>query len=113
MSNLSMPTPDASRWPHRWAVLTVCAALPLLVLGSLVTTLRAGMADKKWPTPPLYLLTGDVSADAEQSGYARSMFVLEHAHRFAGWAVGFLSIALCMSLWLGERRRWVRWLGTT
>jgi heme a synthase len=109
---MDFPTPETSRWPHRLAVLTVCAALPLLVLGSLVTTLRAGMADKKWPSQPLYVLTGDVAADAQQSGYAPSMYILEHAHRFAGWIVGFLSIALCVSLWIAERRRWVRWVGT-
>jgi cytochrome c oxidase assembly protein subunit 15 len=112
MMDPSGTTPETSRWLHRLAVLTVCAALPLLVLGSLVTTLRAGMADRKWPSQPLYLFTGDVAGDAQQSGYAPSLYVLEHAHRFAGWVVGFLSVALCVSLWIAERRLWLRWVGT-
>ena len=112
MADPTTPTSVASRWPHRWAVLTVCAALPLLVLGSLVTTLKAGMVDKlpfRWPW---YLLTGDVKADAEQSGYALHLYFLEHSHRFAGWIVGFLSVALCLSVWFCDRRAWMRKLGT-
>jgi cytochrome c oxidase assembly protein subunit 15 len=107
-----LPTPPISRWPHRQAVLAVCAAIPVLVLGSLVTTLRAGMADRTWPSRPDYLFTGNVAKDAEQSGYAPSLFILEHAHRFAGWVIGFLSIVLCITLWRKESRHWVCWLGT-
>ena len=42
-------------WLHAWAVLTFIATLGLLVLGQLVTSFRAGMADPIWPTEPWYL----------------------------------------------------------
>jgi cytochrome c oxidase assembly protein subunit 15 len=93
-------------------VLTVCATLILLVLGSLVTTLRAGMADKFWPTHPLHLVHADLAAEAERQGYAVHLYVLEHSHCAAGWLVGLMAILLCVWLWVSERRLWVRWLGT-
>lgn len=107
------PEPAATPyWLHLWAVQLVCAALVLLVLGSLVTTLRAGMADRYWPTHPLFLARADIVAEAERQGYALLLFALEHSHRAAGWFVGLDTIILCLGLWLFERRRWVCWLGT-
>jgi heme a synthase len=35
----------------------------------------------------------------------------EHSHRLVASAVGFLTIALALSLWLQEPRKWLRWLG--
>jgi cytochrome c oxidase assembly protein subunit 15 len=35
----------------------------------------------------------------------------EHSHRLVASAVGFLTILLALSLWLGETRKWLRWLG--
>jgi cytochrome c oxidase assembly protein subunit 15 len=35
----------------------------------------------------------------------------EHSHRLIGSLVGLLTLTLVFSLWTGERRRWVRWLG--
>src|SRR5690349_13756390 len=112
MTTPATPTAVASRWPHRWAVLTVCATLVLLVLGSLVTTLRAGMADKFWPTHPLHLARADLVAEAERQGYAIHLYVLEHSHRAAGWLIGVMAIVLCAWLWIAERRTWLKWLGT-
>ena len=37
--------PPVPRWLHAWAVLTVCAALPLVLLGAEVTTKQIGMVD--------------------------------------------------------------------
>jgi heme A synthase len=93
-------------WVHYWAVLTVCATLCLLAVGSAVTTFRAGMADPVWPTSPLAL----AQSSSEQLDDLR--FVIEHSHRLAGYAVGVCAIVLCGGLWLTERRRWLCWLGT-
>jgi len=101
----SAPAAAAPRWLHRWAVLTVCATIVLLGLGSAVTTFRAGMADPVWPTAPTALL----SASTEQLDDLR--FVIEHSHRLAGWLVGVCTIVLAGWLWLAERRRWLAWLG--
>lgn len=35
----------------------------------------------------------------------------EHSHRLFGSLVGFLTTFLAALLWLGESRRWLRWLG--
>jgi heme a synthase len=37
----------------------------------------------------------------------------EHSHRLVASGVGLLTIALALSLWLQERRKWLRWLGVT
>ena len=42
------PCPDrVPRWLRAWAVLTACAALPLVTLGAEVTTKQVGMVDQK------------------------------------------------------------------
>ena len=72
----------ASRWLHRWSLLTVGAALVLLGLGSAVTNLRAGMADPVWPTKPTALL------DSSPEQMQNVLWVVEHSHRLAGYVVG-------------------------
>jgi cytochrome c oxidase assembly protein subunit 15 len=94
------------RWLHRWSLLTLCATLVLLGLGSAVTNLKAGMADPVWPTKPTALL----DSTPEQLRDVR--WVVEHSHRLAGYAVGCCAIVLAGWLWLRERRRWLCWLGT-
>jgi heme a synthase len=101
-----------ARWLHLWAVLTVCATLALLVVGSLVTTRRAGMAEKTWPTHPLHLAREDYVEGARREGYAPVLYLIEHSHRAAGYLVGCCAIVLAAGLWLGQRRRWLAWLGT-
>jgi cytochrome c oxidase assembly protein subunit 15 len=96
----------ASRWLHRWSLLTLCATLVLLGLGSVVTNLKAGMADPAWPTKPTALF----HFSAEQLRDPR--LVIEHSHRLAGYVVGCCAIVLAGWLWLRERRRWLCWLGT-
>ncbi len=88
-----------------WAV--ACATFPLIWMGGFVTTYRAGMAVPDWP-----------------STYGYNMFLypleswlkvwdvfLEHSHRLIAASVGTLAILLALALWLGDGRRWVRWLG--
>lgn len=92
------------RWLHRWALLTVIATVVLLFLGSVVTTFRVGMADPVWPTYPWHLLL--ISWEEPSPG-----FIIEHAHRLAGYVVGCCVIVLAAGLWRAESRAWVRRLG--
>lgn len=105
LASRSAPAQATPRWLHRWAILTVCATIVLLGLGSAVTTFKAGMADQVWPTAPTALLL----ASSEQLADIR--FVIEHSHRLAAWLVGACTIVLAAWLWLAERRRWLAWLG--
>ena len=94
--------PDMNPWPHRLAVLLVCATVALLIAGGLVTTTRSGMAFKDWPTSdgfnmltyPFWRATGD-------------KFV-EHSHRLMGAAVGMTTIVLGIAIGKTDSRRWVQ-----
>jgi heme a synthase len=96
---------SVSLWPHRLAVITACATFPLLFIGGLVTSKGAGLAVPDWPTTfgynmflyPWSKMVGNI--------------FYEHSHRLVASAVGFLTIALALSLWLQEPRKWLRWLG--
>jgi heme a synthase len=98
---------SVSVWPHRLAVITACATFPLLFIGGLVTSKGAGLAVPDWPTTfgynmflyPWSKMVGNI--------------FYEHSHRLVASAVGLLTIALALSLWLQERRKWLRWLGVT
>lgn len=92
------------RWLHWWAMVTVCATLVLLGLGSIVTTIRAGMVDRYWPTAPWRLM----QMTAEESNYG---FIIEHSHRLAGYIVGCCTIVLAIGFGLCDRRRSLKWLG--
>jgi cytochrome c oxidase assembly protein subunit 15 len=99
-------TKDYHRWLHRLAVLTVCAALPLLLLGAEVTTKDVGMVDHQGFRPPWHLLTVFLREHALALG-----FLIEHSHRLAGFIVGTCMIGLAVGLWRTEMRRGLRWLG--
>ncbi len=99
-SPFSGPT---STWVHAWAVFTVLATLPLLVLGAEVTTKGVGMADPEgWRFPWEMLQTW-----AEANLGLR----IEHGHRLAGMIVGLSVIVLNALLWFREPRLWVRGVG--
>jgi heme A synthase len=98
------PRRPVPRWLHAWAVLTVVATLALLVLGQLVTSFRAGMADPIWPTEPWYLFA--VGWQEPNRGY-----LIEHSHRIAGWTVGFVVAVLALGLWVTEPVRALRRVG--
>lgn len=96
-----------SLWPHRLAVLLVCATFPLIWVGGLVTTYDAGMAVEDWPTTYGYNLFL----------YPWRTWILgpwdlfiEHGHRLLGASVGLIAIALVLVVWLREKRAAVRWL---
>ena len=98
-------TSSFSAWPHRLAVVLASATLPLLFIGGVVTSKGAGLAVPDWPTTfgynmflyPWSQMVGDI--------------FYEHSHRLVGSAVGLLTVALALVLWLRERRSWLRWLG--
>ncbi|MFO0967597.1 MAG: COX15/CtaA family protein [Gemmataceae bacterium] len=93
-------------WGHCLAVLTVLAAVPLFFLGAEVTTKGAGMADQR-SFVPFWDAIYEMATGEHAHGW-----LIEHSHRLAGWLIGLCGIALCVTLWLTEPRRWVRWLGT-
>lgn len=93
---------NPDRLVHWLAVITVVVSLAPIGLGSLVTTLGAGMAFPDWPTSdgqgmlayPWLSSTGD-------------KFV-EHGHRLAGMLVGVCSMALCAAAVATRRSRSVQ-----
>jgi cytochrome c oxidase assembly protein subunit 15 len=102
MNDSSMEPEAVPRWLHWWAVLTVCAALPLALFGAEVTTRGVGMADQQGFRLPwnLDLRTPIVG------------LFIEHSHRMAGFVVGICGIVLALGLLFGARRAgFVRWMG--
>ncbi|MEO1997080.1 MAG: COX15/CtaA family protein [Planctomycetaceae bacterium] len=89
---------------HRFAAATCVVALLPIGIGTLVTTLRAGMAFADWPTSDGHnmLLYPWLSDLRNPDRFA------EHGHRLAGMVIGFTSIALVAVAFLRERRSWVR-----
>jgi heme a synthase len=102
---MTAPVERHSRWPHRLAVITAAATLLLIFIGGLVTNTGSALAVPDWPTTFGY----------NMFLYPWSKMVggifYEHSHRLIGSAVGLLTVALAVSLWLTETRRWVRRLG--
>jgi heme a synthase len=96
---------SSSPWPHRIAVILACATFPLLFIGGLVTSKGVGLAVPDWPTTFGY----------NMFLYPWSKMVggifYEHSHRLVASFVGLLTIALVLTFWLREPRRWLRWLG--
>ena len=99
--------PLHSPWPHRLAVLLMCATFPLLFIGGLVTSKGVGLAVPDWPTTFGY----------NMFLYPWSKMIggifYEHSHRLVASAVGLLTIFLTTAIWLREQRRWLRWLAAT
>jgi len=89
---------------HRFAVVTCVVALLPIGIGTLVTTLRAGMAFADWPTSDghnmfLYPWLNDLRHTDRFT---------EHGHRLAGIVIGITSIGLVAVTMIRERRSWVR-----
>jgi cytochrome c oxidase assembly protein subunit 15 len=96
---------ETSPWPHRFAVLLVCATFPLIWVGGLVTTYDAGMAFDDWPTTRGY----NLFLYPWQTWLAApwDMFI-EHGHRLLGALVGLVTIGFVWSVWQCDPRRWLR-----
>lgn len=87
------PTSSINPWPHRFAVATFLAAIPLLLFGGTVTTIEAGMAIDGWLVlepgrGDHFLLFYPVDKWFRDDGT-----FAEHTHRLFGALVGLLSIA--------------------
>ncbi len=97
------PLPPVPAWLRFWAVLTLFAALPLVLLGAEVTTKKVGMVDDVGFRAPWLLFTIDVRETP--LGY-----LIEHGHRLAGFVVGIFCIVLALGLAVAARS-WYRLLG--
>ena len=105
---LARPRPaeprDEPDWLARFAVVAAAAVLPLLTIGGLVTSARAGLAVPDWPNSfgfnmfllPLSHMQGGV--------------YFEHGHRLFGTLVGLCTITLLLFTLRDERRAWVKGL---
>lgn len=92
-----------SRWPHRWAIVTACATLPLMLIGAEVTSKGVGMVDPQGFRSPWHLFT--LSMDKIGLGY-----LIEHSHRLLGFIAGTCTIILTVLTLKLEPRRWVKTL---
>jgi len=103
-----MTTPQTaldSPWPHRAAVLLVCATFPLIWVGGLVTTYKASMAVPDWPTTFGYNM---FLYPWQTWVYGPWDLFIEHGHRLFGAVVGMLTIGLVFAVFRYDRRGWVR-----
>jgi len=103
-----MDHPLYLRVVHRTAVATAIVALLPIGVGALVTSMKAGMAFRDWPSSDgQFMLTYPWLADFVRG--AMDKFV-EHGHRLAGILIGVTSILLAAVVRRCERRNWVRGL---
>ncbi|MBI1312914.1 hypothetical protein GC176_16615 [bacterium] len=93
---------NPDRLVHWLAVVTVLVSLAPIGLGSLVTTLGAGMAFPDWPTSDGQgmLAYPWLSANGDK--------FVEHGHRLAGMLVGLCSMGLCAAAVATRRSRSVQ-----
>jgi len=100
------PRTFAERLTRVLAVIVVLATAILLLIGGMVTSFRAGMTDKVWPTEPWYLAVNDQVWKEEHAG-----FLIEHSRRAMGFIVGALASLLAVTAWFTERKVPWRWAG--
>ena len=94
------PSVSTGPWPYRLSLATWIAAIPLILFGGTVTTLRAGMAESGWIAPDGYFLW---AYPIEKRFGSVGVFV-EHHHRELGSLVGMLAIAAAIAAWRKESR---------
>jgi cytochrome c oxidase assembly protein subunit 15 len=83
----------------------VCATFPLIWVGGLVTTYDAGMAVPDWPNTYGY----NLFLYPWQTWIAGPFdLFIEHGHRLLGALVGLITIALVVTVWFKDSRRWMR-----
>ena len=92
-------------WPHRLAVLLCCATFPLIWVGGLVTTYKAGMAVPDWPTTYGYNL---FLYPWQTWVFGPFDLFIEHSHRLLGALVGLLAIAFVVVVFQRETQRKMR-----
>lgn len=99
--------PTYSPWPHRWAVVLCCATFPLIWVGALVTTYKAGMAVPDWPSTYGYNL---FLYPWQTWVFGPFDLFVEHGHRLLGSLAGVLTIIALATVLLTKQRPHVRWL---
>jgi len=82
-------------------VFTACAAFVVITAGALVTSNDAGLSVPDWPTSFGYL----VKVPHFVGGVR-----YEWSHRMLAGTLVTLTLAIALSTWLVEQRRWMRWL---
>lgn len=82
-----------SPWLRRAAIALACATFPLIFVGGLVTTTRAGMAVPDWPSTYGYNL---FLYPWQTWVFGPWKLFVEHGHRLFGSLVGLLAIALLL-----------------
>lgn len=80
---------------------TACAALVVITAGALVTSNDAGLSVPDWPTSFGYL----VKVPHFVGGVR-----YEWSHRMLAGTLVTVTLAIALSTWLVEQRRWMRWL---
>lgn len=98
--------PAYQPWLHGYACVLVGATLLLICAGGQVKSHEAGLSVPDWPTT-----FGQNMFTYPPSKWTGGV-LWEHSHRLIAASVGFLTIGLALWLWIGERRRWLCWLGT-
>src|SRR5206468_12891792 len=93
------------RWLHRFAVVLAGATFLLICAGGMVTSTDSGLSVPDWPTT-----YGQNMFTFPYSKWVGGIFY-EHSHRLIASSVGFLTIGLTVWLVIGDRRRWLKWLG--
>ena len=91
-------------WPQRLAWMLAAVVFGLICMGGAVTTYDAGMAVPDWPTTNSYWFY------PVKAWLAFWDVFLEHGHRLLGQAAGLLAIALAVTIWRSDDRRWMRWV---
>lgn len=97
--------PALSPWVRRAAICLACATFPLIFVGGLVTTTRAGMAVPDWPGTYGYNL---FLYPWETWFFGPWKLFVEHGHRLFGSLVGVLAIGLVtLAVWTRAPQRFV------
>ena len=94
-----------SPWPNRIAILLALVTFPLIWVGGLVTTYKAGMAVPDWPSTYgynlfLYPISTWIAGPFD--------LFIEHGHRLLGSLAGLVAILLVVVVWRRDERVWMR-----
>lgn len=89
---------------QKMAIATILVALLPIGIGSVVTTLKAGMAFADWPTSDgENMLLYNFFKDLRHTDR-----LVEHTHRLAGMLIGVFTIAMVAVTFWKEKTGWVR-----
>ena len=95
------------RWkrPVTWAMMMLCATIPLISVGGLVTTHKAGMAVPDWPSTYGYNM---FAYPLSTWFFGPWDIFIEHGHRLFGSLVGLLTIGFVVMTFKYDSRTWMK-----